>query len=140
MRDLTLLADLGNRGMCCSQMMVYMGLEQLGRDNPMLLQAVSGLCKGMRNGLTCGALTGAVCMLGMFGDSTHANSVMVPELVEWFTKQFMQKYGSINCLAMLEDDISNRHEKCPAIIEKTYLKAKDILRDNGFNVMDNLPD
>lgn len=139
MRDVDMLADLRHQGMCCAQSMVYMGLEQLRRDNPMLLQAASGLCKGMRSGFTCGALTGAICMLGMFGDATHSNSVMVPELVEWFTATH-GKDSSVSCKVFLAGDWEKRHEICPAIIESTYLKAKEILRENGFPVMDDLPE
>ena len=54
-------------GFCCSQIMTLAGTALTGRDNRDLTAAMSGLCRGVYSGLgTCGALTGACCLLGFY--------------------------------------------------------------------------
>jgi len=118
-------------GLCCSQVMVAMGLYLKNETNDQLLQSVGGLCGGMGKGLCCGALTGAACMLSLF-DLGPAKSEMIPAMVEWFEDEYGQKYGGTNCDDILEHERSNRISRCPMIVENTYLAAKDILASFGF--------
>ena len=74
---------LAAQGYCCSQIMVQMGLDARQDENPELLDAVAGLCGGLRVGLCCGTLTGAACLLSLY-DKKNAATIMIPRLVEWF--------------------------------------------------------
>lgn len=119
---------LRTEGNCCSQVIVGMGLRALGEENLRLMDAMSALCIGMHGGYLCGALSGAACLMGMF-DKKNAASDMIPELTDWFEAE----YGSVNC-----DEITGGRENipaiCPALMENTYFRAKQIMSEFGFEI------
>lgn len=120
-------------GQCCAEALVRMGLEWTGGENPQLLQAVRGLCGGVQDGMLCGALTGAACMLSL-ADPRLAGEVLVPELSQWFRAAMEAQYGGSDCADILGDDPGARAGRCPAVVEATYLQAKAILRNYGHQV------
>lgn len=128
--DTKRLRRLLNEGRCCAVALVKLGLELRHEENEQLLQAASALCGGVRSKLLCGALTGAACMINVL-DPNRANAYAVPELVQWFIKTYGEEYGGVNCSDILEGDAGNKTDRCPALIEATYLKAKEILRKHG---------
>lgn len=130
--DVIRLHQLLREGKCCSCAIVQLGLEIKGEENEPLVQAVSGLCLGVRSGLICGALTGAACMMNIL-DPKNANTEMIPDLVEWFTATYGKEYGGINCADIVRDTPANRTQRCPALIEATYLQAKTILSEYGYD-------
>ena len=132
-KDIERLHLLLLKGYCCAQVMVILGLEALDQENPQLIEASSALCLGVRGGLTCGALTGAALMLSLF-DKNLANKEMIPQLVTWFNEVYGECYGSANCNDILENNMNNKPERCPKVIENTYLKAKEILFEHGFDL------
>lgn len=130
--DLQRLRSLLREGTCCSVAMVRMALERRGEQNDQLLQAMSGLCGGVQGGLACGALTGAACMLNLL-DPERANTVMVPELVEWFTETMDREHGGSNCRDIVHGDPLLKRSLCPGLVEAVYLKAKEILIAYGHD-------
>lgn len=82
--------------------------------------------------MTCGALTGAACMLNII-DPAKANTELIPELAEWFIATYGKKYGGISCKEIIGGDVTNQTGRCPALIEATFLQAKSILSDYGFD-------
>ena len=139
MKDMDRIAQVRAEGLCCAQTLVQLGLDWRGEENEQLVQAVGGLCGGLSTGKNCGALTGAICMLSMFGLQL-ARSEMIPEMVEWFAREYGGEQGNVNCLHILGGDMQNRHEICPALIQNTYLAAKDILLLHGFEMGGMLED
>ena len=130
--DITRLHRLLLEGKCCASAIVQLGLEIKGEENPQLVQAVSGLCFGMHSELICGALTGTACMMNIL-EPRDANTLLIPELVEWFTAVVGEKYGGINCTDIIGDAPINKKLRCPALIEATFVEAKRILSDYGYD-------
>jgi len=128
--DIQRLRELLREEKCCAVALVQMGLESVHEMDDRLLQAVSGLCGGVRGGLLCGALTGAACLLNVL-DPQNANERLVPELTEWFVEKVTDEYGGADCADILDGDPANRAMRCPALIEETYLQALEILRKHG---------
>ncbi len=127
--DIKRVRALVESGLCCTQVLVAMGLEARGEENAQMVDAVATLCGGMRIGKLCGALSGGACMLGLFNKEL-ARDKMVPELSEWF----QEAYGNVDCLEILKGDMQNRVQVCPGLIENVYLQAKEILFENGFDL------
>ena len=48
------MMDLRMKGYCCSQIVMQMGLDHLGKENPDLIATSAGRCDGMYSGKTCG--------------------------------------------------------------------------------------
>ncbi len=124
---------LAGQGYCCSQIMVQIGLEAKGDENPELLDAVAGLCGGLYSGLCCGILTGAACLLSLY-DKKNAASSMIPSLVKWFELTGTKPYGGINCDDILQKNPMNRPERCPNIMVETLEKCRELLAEFGYEI------
>lgn len=117
--------DYRLKGYCCTQILMQLGLDEKGTENPDLINAVKGLCNGLHSGLLCGALSGGVCLLSLFApDKAHIK--MIPALVEWFEDSF----ESFDCEALVGDAPRNKAEKCSEIVVRTYEKVKELLEYN----------
>ena len=128
--DVERLRALLSGGACCAVALVRMGLEARGERNDRLLQAVSGLCGGVQGGLACGALTGAACMMNVL-EPERANAHMVPELAAWFSETMGADYGGVNCRDITGGDPLDKKMRCPALVEATYVQAKEIMKAYG---------
>lgn len=136
------MLELYQQGFNCSQILLLLGLEALGKNNPELVRAMTGLGGGLGfSGKTCGALTGGVCLLGLYaGRGTPEERehdrflLMVEELVRWF-EEACDAYGGINCADILGEDLANKTvtPRCGSIVSGTYDKVWDILKANGIN-------
>lgn len=135
------VAELALKGYKCSHILVQIGLDALGKDNPELLRAMSGLAVGMGSGLTCGALTAGCCLIGLYagtdgeGRDEHARlPLMLEEYTEWFREEFGQRYGGIDCANIMQDDPQLKNQRCPTLILAAVKKAREILEANGFEL------
>lgn len=141
--ELLQMLKLYQQGFNCSQILISLGLESLGKSNPDLVRAMTGLGGGLGfSGKTCGALTGGVCLLGLYaGRGTPEERehdrflLMVEELVQWFEAETGQTHGGINCAEILGDELANKtaSPKCANIVSSTYSKVKEILVANGID-------
>lgn len=142
MNDELRIAELLQQGFCCSQIMVLMGLEAQGKENPDLVRAVQGLCGGIGSaGETCGSLTGAACLLGLFAGrglltetADRRLGLMLDEVADWFREEVGGRYGGIRCAEILAGDPANQELRCPGIVIETWQKARDLLVANGYEL------
>lgn len=143
MDDLTIrVMQWSARGYCCSQIMALLALEAQGRQNPDLVRAQAGLCLGGGNsGGTCGVLTGAACVLGLYagkgtdGETAHERlPLMFEQLTQWFSRTVGETYGGTTCRQILGDGESQPHPaRCGPILLDTYRQVQTILLENGFD-------
>jgi C_GCAxxG_C_C family probable redox protein len=135
------MMELHQKGLYCGQIMVGMGLHNLGRSDPEMVRAMEVLKGGLSfAGHNCGALTGAAIMLGLFAGKEKKQEEenplldkMVHELVDWFQDKIGSKYGGVDCLNIT----GGRHdektkETCQVVVYTTYKQAESILKANGF--------
>ena len=126
--------QLATQGFCCSQIILILGLDDLGKENPDLIKAMHALCGGIgRSGKTCGALTGGVCLIGLnVGKGTpselgHAKiNLMINDLMEWFE----EVHGSLDCEGILDHSLDAGNEypvQCGNIVSATFSKVQEIL-------------
>jgi len=132
---------LGARGYSCAQIMLLLTLAQRGEENPALVRAMTGLAYGGgAGGGTCGALTGAWCLLGLYagkGADHETESprlpLMLQEIDDWFRER-VGGAGGITCAAVTgEEGPAASRARCGAIVADTYRKVVEILRSNGFD-------
>lgn len=136
--------ELRRQGFRCSQIILAMGLEARGKNNPDAVRTMTGLCGGIGfSGKICGCLTGGVCLLGLFAgkgapeETEHEKFfLMVEELLQWFEKDVAESYGGINCVDIIGEDLANRtpNPACGQIIANTLIKVKEILSENNINM------
>ena len=119
----------------CAQLMVLAGLKEMGEEDPLLVRAMTGLASGIGGtGNNCGALTGAVCLLGMYAgfddpaEDSGSWRPMVQELTEWFEERFR----SLDCEDITEGRASAIATFCPGLMEECCEKALELLKDYGY--------
>jgi C_GCAxxG_C_C family probable redox protein len=135
------VAELALKGYKCSHILVQIGLDAQEKANPELLRAMSGLAAGMGSGLTCGALTGACCLIGLYagmdGDQRGDHErlpLMLEEFVDWFREEVTPRFGGTDCTQIIHNNPQLRGERCPGLILECVLKAREILEANGFEL------
>jgi len=128
------LFQLATQGYCCSQIMVILGMDEQGKENPDLIKAMHGLCGGIgRSGKTCGALSGGACLIGLNNgkgtpiEFAHPKiNPMINDLLEWFE----DLHGSIECSGILDHSLNEGSEypvQCGNIVSTTFSKVQEIL-------------
>ena len=145
--DTVRMIELSQQGFHCSQILLFLGLEAQGKSDPDLIRAMNGLAGGLGfSGDICGALTGGVCLLGLYAGRGAPNeeedpklNLMITELVEWFSGEFGEIYGGITCSVILDDDPTNRTAVCPNLVAGVYEKVKSLLVENGFDLSQTRP-
>ncbi|HHW45175.1 hypothetical protein GFC01_00520 [Desulfofundulus thermobenzoicus] len=140
--ELLRMLELYRQGFNCSQILLLLGLETLGKSNPDLIRAMTGLGGGLGfSGKTCGALTGGVCLLGLYagrgvrGEREHDRFLlMVEELVQWFEQEIGRSYGGINCAEIMGEKLASKTvgSQCGNIVGSTYARVKEILIASGI--------
>ena len=127
--ELRQIQQLKSEGLCCSSIIIQLGLDLRGESNEQFVRSARALCNGMHFGLACGALTGAVCMLALFDEK---NTEMTKEMVNWFRYELCAKYGSVNCEDITHCDAYEKTVICPDLIKATYIHAKELLSEFGY--------
>jgi C_GCAxxG_C_C family probable redox protein len=98
-------------GFSCSQAVFSAFASDLGLDTKAALKVSGAFGGGMAGlALTCGAVTGALMVIGALHGRTEANDTAAKEktyeLSREFIRRFTEHYGSIECRALLGVDIS----------------------------------
>ena len=142
MDDRERLRELKQQGFFCSQILMQLALDLHGRPNKPLVRAMHGLAGGLGfTGETCGALTGGVCVLGLYAGKGTADEFddprlmfMTEDLVRWFKSGYGQAYGGIRCDTILAGDPNARVTRCPVLVAGTFHKVKALLVENRYDL------
>lgn len=136
--------QLGGKGYSCAQIVLQTALEYLGRDNLDLIRAAAGLARGGGcSGELCGALSGGLCLLGLYvgkGQDSElpdpSEQLVYSELVEWFRSEHAVN-NKITCAAILGLDEGQARamnpEICENIVASTIAVADGLLIAHGFD-------
>jgi C_GCAxxG_C_C family probable redox protein len=103
--------DCFNNGYNCAQAVFSTYCEQLGLDKTNALKIAGSFGGGMGHiGETCGAVTGAIMLIGLKHGKVHKDDNEAREttykLVQEYTKRFKAVNGSVKCTELLGHDIS----------------------------------
>ena len=97
-------------GCACSQAILLVYGQPLGLSRKTALQVAAGFAGGMRLGDACGAVTGALMVLGLRHAGEHCDTAagradVYARVVE-FAGRFKRQNGSLVCRELLGCDIS----------------------------------
>lgn len=136
--DLDIL-QLAGKGYCCSQIILKLGLELTGEQNPSLIRASAALCNGISGSATCGALTGAACLIsyhaGKGSDHQPENEqlpLMLAELSSWFDGYCGERFSGTRCSDIVPEGNVNPMI-CGGLVTDCFGAALTILTENGFD-------
>jgi hypothetical protein len=111
------------KGYCCSQIILAMAFEDMGKaENEDLIAAAGAFCDGFREGRFCGTLTAALCVLYIAG-SYEADMTLRAEMMDWF----FDCYGSYECEDITEGNPLNKLSICPSMLASVYERLLNML-------------
>lgn len=142
MDDTTLrMMRFAGEGFCCAQILVLLALEDMGREDPDLARAARGLCHGGGDCAgTCGVLTGAALVLGLYAGKGTAMeedhdrlALMLAELADWFREAVGARFGGVSCGDIAGADCTAPDQSvCGPIVAEAYGKILDLLAENDL--------
>ena len=137
------LARFG-KGFNCAQAVLSVFCEKYGMDMETALKTSCGLGAGMRSGEVCGAVSGAVLVVGLKHGHNIAedkeSKVNCYTRTEEFLNKFREKHNTIICRDIIGLDISTEYGMKQALDGKLFrtvcdnvvLSAVTILEELGY--------
>ena len=104
------------KGHCCSQTIVSLCMEDMGKEDEELVKAMAAFYNGMGKGKICGTLAAAIAVLYV-SDYKAAMESNQEEYMDWFANRF----GGYDCCEIIHGDPSKRMELCPKIVLEAYV-------------------
>jgi C_GCAxxG_C_C family probable redox protein len=133
-------------GYACSQAVISTFSSMAGMDELTALKVSALFAGGMRKGETCGAVTGALMILGLKFSSDSCQIMndrkVTYQLSEEFYSRFLEKHGSLKCKDLMGVDISTpegkaeselknlHHTVCPAFVHDAAEILEEMLMRN----------
>ena len=109
MSDVDKAVELFKQGHSCSQAILMTYGPGAGIERETAMKIAAGFSGGMRMGETCGAVTGAIMVIGLLHGSTDAKDkkakAHVYESVNKLVERFTARNGSVVCKKLLGVDI-----------------------------------
>lgn len=102
-----------NGGLNCAESTVRLFAELTGSDIPHdLIKVMSGFGGGMQRGLTCGAVTASVALLGFYTGRTETYESREPSavVVGEYLKKFEDKFSALTCCELCKGYMSKSDE------------------------------
>lgn len=118
-----------SNGLNCAESTVRL-LDSLGKYEipPNLIKTMSGFGGGMQRGLTCGAVTASVAILGLFTGRTEPNESREPsaQAVRTYLEEFEKRFGSLIC-EKLKADFKSKSDEMYAHCAKFVTESVEII-------------
>ena len=136
-------ADSFARGFNCSQSVLAAYAEQFGLTEELALKVAGGFGGGMgRMAETCGAVTGAIMVIGLKFASTTPGDMQGKEnayaVVREFVHRFKGRNVTVLCRELLDCDISTPEGMKRAQQEKLIKKCCPKLIQDAAEILDQL--
>lgn len=135
-------------GFNCSQVVLNAFADELNLDKELALKIATGFGGGSRNGELCGAVSGALMVLGLkYGHYIKGDSERKSRsygLAKEFTDRFREVQGDIVCKRLLGYDLANPDEykvlvekglfssECPKYIESAIEVLEKLIIINNL--------
>jgi len=129
-------------GQDCSQVVAGHFAETCGTDQDMMRKAAAAFGGGMQCGETCGAVTGALIVLGMKygsakeGDMEQKNKLL--KKIGEFRQAFGCKYSSCICRDLLGYDVGNPEEFQMVLEEGLMFSFCPVLVDDTIQILERI--
>ena len=107
---------------CCQSVLVTFA-EEMGLSREQAFALGTNFGSGMRHGAVCGALSGAMMVLGMAGYTEQEALTLL--------RQFKEKHNSTSCATLLKAALARgevRKEHCDALVYELVDAVEQILQ------------
>lgn len=135
--------EMFSKGYNCAQAVFAALAEEIGIDKLTALKVGGAFGGGMgRNGLTCGAVTGALMAIGYkYGKDSEENTTgkdFTYKLVNQFFKEFVEENGSIECKTLVGYDIVKEEEHKAAADKGVFKTVCPKVVGNAIEIAERL--
>jgi C_GCAxxG_C_C family probable redox protein len=120
----------------CAQSVIVSFADVLKIDEEVALRMAAGFGGGMGSMQnTCGAVSGAFMVIGFlrgkYKEGDDEAKEVTNTLIQEFSKKFTARFGSINCLALIDADFSTEEGKQKAKREDVFnRKCSNYVRES----------
>ncbi len=126
-----------NMGYNCSQSVLAAFSDELGVNEKDALKIASSFGGGMNSGNVCGAVTGALMVLGLkYGDIS--SEVPIDSITKEFQGKFKEKNKSLDCRDLLGYDISKESEFKDIMDKNLFEKVCPKLINSAVDILEDL--
>jgi len=132
MENLEIL-KLKSQGYCCSQIMVALVLDFMGRENPDLIRFARGLCMGYGSKTgDCGILTAGICIMALYAPDDNDRRAALQEA---FCESFREwTQGETACRGITGEFYPQMHPSaCGDLLVRAHGRLVEILVENGID-------
>ncbi|ACL17827.1 C-GCAxxG-C-C family protein [Methanosphaerula palustris] len=131
------------RGFSCSQAVLSCYSEELGLDRDVANRVACGFGGGIaRMGNICGAVAGAIMVIGMKRGTTRPDDTAARErtyaLVQQFIRDYTTKNGSIACPDLLGHDMADPVQFKEALEKKVAARICPGLVEDAVTVLERI--
>ena len=133
------------KGINCTQAVVSAYGPQFGLDRDAALKIAAAFGSGMGMGETCGAVTGALMVIGLKHSKVKGTTLLskekTTEIAHEFIEKFKKRHGTVVCRELLECDVSTpegiktakkeKHfkQRCPGYVKDAAEILEEVLKD-----------
>jgi len=133
------------KGINCTQAVASTYGPQFGLDRETALKVAAAFGSGMGMGETCGAVTGALMVLGLKHSKATGITLLSKEktadLAHEFVERFKARHGTVSCRDLLGCDVSTsegfkkakqeKHfkKRCPEYVKDAAVILEELLKD-----------
>ncbi len=134
--------ELFFKGLNCSQVVLGSFCEKYGMKQEQGFAIGTGLGGGIRQGEACGAVTGAVLVIGLkYGNSNDQEQdkkALCFEKTSEFLQLFQEKQGSIVCRDLLGYDLGKKDEREMATQKDIFRTICPIMIRTAIELLEEL--
>jgi C_GCAxxG_C_C family probable redox protein len=129
-------------GLACSQAVLVSFSEELGIDVKTAMKVSSGFAAGMRIGEVCGAVTGALMVIGLASEDNGLDTSDKRARVNRMTKDFHQKFKdknkSVVCREILKYDLGIQADMDKAEEEKLFVTVCPKMVRDAVEILESM--
>ena len=131
-------------GYNCSEAVLLAFSEELGLDKDAAVKIASGFGGGIGHmAETCGAVTGAVMVIGLkhglsIKDNVYKSNHVVYAIVEEFIKEFLKRHPSIKCKDLLGVDFHDEAAYKEAVKKGVFYEVCPDFVADAVEILDNM--
>ena len=135
--------DTFRSGFNCSQAVLSSFSPDLGLEKETALKIACGFGGGIaRLQETCGAVTGAVMVLGLkygnYNEDVKQAKEKTYELVRQFTDKFKKRNGSLVCRELIKYDLNNEEEHRKAKEENVFSTICEKCLEDSVTILEHI--
>jgi C_GCAxxG_C_C family probable redox protein len=116
----------------CSEALIYGANDEFLLDLPVeALRMMGPFGGGMRIESICGAITGALAMIGiLYSSDNPIRRDRMKEIAERFLSEFKSRYGCLDC-ACLKDKYRDERKKCEPVVRMSARLLEEIIKEES---------